>query len=111
MAKHSIPIDAETRDALALLGAQIRIARHDKGWTVDNLAQRVGVSARTILAVESGAPTVAIGTAFSAALLVGVPLFNVATRERTRALRTTEQVLSLLPSRVDRSMGDDDDAF
>lgn len=111
MAKHKILIDSETRDALTLLGTQIRRARHDKGWTAESLAQRVGVSKRTILAVESGSASVAIGTVFSAAVVTGVPLFQRSAKDLAREARAAERALALLPSRVDRSVKDIDDAF
>jgi transcriptional regulator with XRE-family HTH domain len=111
MAKLAIPIDTETSDALKLLGAQIRLARHAKGWTAENLAQRVGVSKRTMLAVEAGSASVAVGTVFSAAVVAGVPLFQMTGRDLAREVRSTERVLALLPSRVDRGKKDLDDAF
>ena len=111
MAKHKILIDAQTSDALKLLGAQIRVARHTKVWTVENLAQRVGVSTRTMLAVEAGSASVAVGTAFSAAVVAGVPLFQMTGRELAGEVRATERVLALLPSRVDPGVKDLDDAF
>ena len=111
MAKHAIHIDAETSDALKLLGAQIRLARHAKGWTAENLAQRVGVSKRTMLAVEAGSASVAVGTAFSAAVVAGVPLFQLAGPDLSREVRSAERLLALLPSRVDPATKDLDDDF
>lgn len=40
------------------------------------LAERVGVSTPTITKIERGNPSVAIGTVFEAARLVGVELFG-----------------------------------
>jgi transcriptional regulator with XRE-family HTH domain len=62
-------------DAATLLGAEIRQARLARRWTVRELAERVGISPATLQKVERGNPSVALGTAFDAATLVGVPLF------------------------------------
>ncbi|WP_066902543.1 helix-turn-helix transcriptional regulator [Millisia brevis] len=102
-------------DALAVLGAQIRIGRHDKNWTAADLATRVGVGPRTITAIERGAPGVAIGTVLSAASLVGVPLFGADGVELARLRRRGEERVALLPSREypprSTTADDDDDAL
>ncbi len=68
--------------------------------TVAELAERVGVSVPTIRKVESGDPTVAIGTAFEAATIVGVVLFDGdPTRRVLEAGRVRDQ-LALLPQLV-----------
>jgi transcriptional regulator with XRE-family HTH domain len=85
----SQPVEAAAR----LLGAQVRQARARRGWTVRGLAERAGVSPSTLLKVEHGDPTVALGIAFEVAALVGVPLFyddearlvHEAQREQERA--------------------------
>ncbi|MGM0785975.1 MAG: helix-turn-helix domain-containing protein [Pseudomonadota bacterium] len=47
-----------------------------KGWTRDELAERVGVGVVTMRQVAKGSPRVAIGTYFEVAALVGVSLFT-----------------------------------
>jgi len=111
VAKHKILIDSETRDALVLLGSQIRAARHEKGWTAENLGQRVGVTQRTILAAEKGSASVAVGTVLSAAAVAGVPLFQMTPTELAREARAAQRVVSLLPSRVDSTVMELDDNF
>lgn len=68
---YSEPVHA----AAKLLGAQVRAARVQRGWTVRELAERAGISVPTLLKVEHGDPSVALGTAFDLAFLTGVPLF------------------------------------
>ncbi|WP_036376639.1 helix-turn-helix domain-containing protein [Mycolicibacterium austroafricanum] len=99
-------------DALAVLGAQIRLARHDKNWTAAELGMRVGVGPRTITAIERGAPGVAIGTVFSAATVLGVPLFGANDAELARLRRRGEERIALMPSREyhPRTVLDADDA-
>lgn len=101
MARKTISPLPATSDALGVLGNQVRIARHNRGWTVAELAARVGVSPPTVLAIESGAPGTAIGTVFNVALLVGVPLFGIEDRtELARMRRRGEEYIALIPSRV-----------
>lgn len=99
MARRQVAPTRPALDALAVLGAQIRLGRHNKKWTAADLATRVGVGPRTITAVERGAPGVAIGTVLSAASLVGVPLFGADGVELARLRRRGEEHIALLPSR------------
>lgn len=101
-------------DALAALGAQIRIARHGKKWSAAELGMRVGVGPRTITAIEKGAPGVAIGTVFSAASVLGIPLFGADDEELARLRRRGEERVALLPAREYAPRADvdiDDDAL
>lgn len=41
-------------DDLSLVGSRLRAARHDRGWTLDELAERAGMSASTLSRLESG---------------------------------------------------------
>jgi transcriptional regulator with XRE-family HTH domain len=52
----------ETQRALATLGRRLRRARLERNDTMAVFAQRIGVSDRTVRAMESGLPTVQIGT-------------------------------------------------
>lgn len=45
------------------LGAMIRRARRQRGWTQDDLANRAGISRRTLVALEGGNPRGEIGIA------------------------------------------------
>ena len=101
MSKHEIVISRVARDALAVLGQQIHIARANRGWTISDLAQRGLVSAPTVRKVEAGSPGTAIGTTFHLAYLVGVPIFGIEDPvELARLRRQGEDTLSLIPSRI-----------
>jgi transcriptional regulator with XRE-family HTH domain len=68
--------------------------------TVEDLAERVGVASGTVRRLEQGDPTVAIGIAFEAAVIVGVTLFDGdPSRRRLEAERVADR-LALLPSAV-----------
>ena len=89
-----------------MLGSRVRLARRERGWKATDLAERVGVSPTTIRKVEHGDPTVALGTAFEAATLVGVPLFHT---ERSRRALEAEYVaarLAVLPAAGRRGAAD-----
>lgn len=111
MAKRTRSFMSTTQAAVALLGAQIAIARREKGWTAADLAERVGVQPQTIGRLERGAPTVALGVAFEAAVIVGVPLFDTAEHELPGRVDAARQHLTLLPTRVSRPPLEIDDNF
>lgn len=90
-----------TRQALTLLGEQIRLARTRRRLTQAELAERVGVSALTIGKIERGDPGVAVGSVFEAAAIAGVVLFDRDPDARAAAARQVRDQLALLPERVD----------
>ena len=95
-------------EAALLLGRRVREGRLARRWTVEMLAERVGVSHVTISKVEHGDPTVALGTAFEAAALVGVSLFDDdPARRRLESARTSDR-LALLPRASRRRVVDND---
>ena len=99
-----------SREALQVLGWAIRAERLQRRWTIAELAERVGVSRPTMAKIEHGDPTVAIGTFFEAATLVGVPLFvDEDARNRYGAHKRAE--LALLPASARRSRQVVDDDF
>lgn len=101
----------QTRDAVEVLGAQIALARRERGWTAAELGERVGVSARTISSLENGSPSVAIGVVFEAATMLGIALFGVEGPELSRLARQGRETLALLPSRVYKRQEPVDDDF
>lgn len=109
MAKH--PLSPATREALRILVTAIRTERIRRGWTEAILAERIGVSRPTVIALEAAKPGVAIGTVFEAASLLGVPLFSPEPdiRESYGARKTAE--LALLPASVRTRHREVDDDF
>jgi len=59
----------------ALIGTRVRAERHARGWTLDHLAERSGVSRRMLVNIEQSAANPSIGTLLrlSDALGVGLP--------------------------------------
>ena len=97
-----------TVEALRLLGSRVRLARRERRWTITELAERVGVSPVTIHKVEKGKPTVALGTAFEAAALVGVTLFHDDPIRRGLEAEYVRARLAVLPAAVRHPPVDDD---
>lgn len=108
MARHRIGVSRAGSEALAVLGQQIQRARIAHGWTLQDVAQRLGVDKRTVRAAERGSATVAIGTVFNAAFMLGVNLFGLEAAELAAARRQGADTLALLPQRV-RTAGEADD--
>ena len=86
-----------TRHGLALMAAEIRLARKKRKMTESDLATRVGCSRDTIRAIEAGKPTVAIAYVFEAAFVLGIDLFGGAS-EMDRRLTENRAQLQLLPA-------------
>ncbi len=112
MARREVAVSRASEDALRVLGNQIRIARHARGWSMADTAARLGLDRRTVSSIETGSPAVAIGTVFNVSFLVGVNLFGLSGTELARARRLGEETLALLPAKVRKpATKDSDDEF
>ncbi len=98
-----------TVEAARLLGSRVRLARRERRWTLQELADRVGVTHVTMQKVERGDLTVALGTAFEAAALLGVPLFHEDHARRSLEAGRIEDRLAVLPQAVRKPVEVDDD--
>ena len=88
-----------SHDATALLGALIREARKERNLTVQEVADRAGISRGLLQRIEKGDLKCEIGVAFEVATIVGVKLFD-ADATLSRHLSRTRDRLSLLPKSV-----------
>ena len=100
-----------TREALALLGKQIRLGRKQRRWSETELAERAGIARATLQKIEKGDPGSSIGLVFEVAVLVGVPLFDAELPELARQHALVDDKLALLPRAVHTSRKAVDDAF
>ena len=101
----------QTLDATRVLGLQIAVARRTRRTTAKDLAERAHIDQKTLRKIEQGDPTVALGTAFEVATLVGVDLFGVDPTSLPAIVRREQDRVALLPSRVVRRRGDADNDF
>ncbi|MDY3570558.1 helix-turn-helix transcriptional regulator [Enterobacter hormaechei] len=86
-----------SRDAARLLGLMIRTARIERKLTVEELAERAGVSRGLVYRAEEGDMGCAIGAVFELATIVGVPLFTPDQSLMTLYTSNAEKTLSLMP--------------
>ncbi|MEY4642117.1 MAG: hypothetical protein RLZZ227_2111 [Pseudomonadota bacterium] len=91
-----------TREALSLLGKQIKVARKERKWSAQELAMRAGIARDTLQHIENGDAGSAIGLVFEVAALVGVPLFfdDQSTAPMLRERARVEDKLALLPKSI-----------
>ena len=100
-----------TRESIRVLGSALKAARLDRRMTQAELAERLGTSRFTVMAIERGDPKVGVGTVFEAAAIVGLPLVASDDRMLREQARRTHALLGLLPTRVGRKPVVTDDDF
>lgn len=83
-----------------MLGGYIRLARQRRRMSIEELAERVGVTHTTIRKIEHGDLGVGIGLAFEAASVLGINLFEEDAHRLHRELGHVQTQLALLPRRV-----------
>ena len=89
-----------TRYAATLLGKQIRIARKERKMTLQELAERAGVSRGLLQRIEKGDLKCQIGAVFEAAALVGIKLFDADELSLTTRIRQADDMIALLPKHI-----------
>ncbi|PID98510.1 MAG: transcriptional regulator [Actinomycetales bacterium] len=109
MGRQQISMRPYAQDAAVLMGANIRLARANHNWTAAELASRAGCSRRTVQNVEAGRPEVSIGHVFNICAVLGLPLFVQNPTELNRMVRSSQEKLVLMPSRVVPNKAIDDD--
>lgn len=99
------------KEAALLLGQQIKLDRKKRKWSEANLAERAGISRRTLQKIEAGEMTPAIGLVFEVASLVGVPLFEQESQRLSTSIDLTQSKIALLPKRIREQTKVADDDF
>ena len=99
------------REAVQLLGKQIKLARKQRKWSEQNLANRAGISRATLQKIENGEMTCVIGLAFEAAALVGLNLFEQDRIPLSISIESANDKIALLPRRIKSVTRDVDDDF
>lgn len=100
-----------TTEALLLFGLQIKQARTQLRMSAANLAERVGISRTTLQKIEKGDPFVEIGLVFEAAVIVGIPLFELEGSSFAGKIERLHDKLALLPRSVRRKRTEVNDDF
>lgn len=99
------------QDAAILLGKQIKLARKQRNWSEQNLAERAGISRATLQKIENGDMSCALGLVFEVAVLVGVKLFEPDKLPLSKQLEQTSDKIALLPKRILEKKIEVDDDF
>lgn len=100
-----------TREAASLFSGLIRTARLENKLTVQEVAERAGVSRGLVQRIEKGDLKCEIGAFFEVAVIVGVRLFDTDENSVSRHLRQTEDKLALMPKSVHKIHKEIDDDF
>ncbi len=103
-------ISPYTHKALEILGKLIQLKRKEKGLTLQNLADRAGVSRSLIQRLEKCEPGCEVGVAFEVAHLLGIELFESTVGQNTLANMLTDKI-ALLPASVRESTVEVSNAF
>src|SRR5215469_11854990 len=72
-----------------LIGGRVQQRRTERGWTLDQLAERSGVSRRMLVNVEQGSANPSIATLLRIGDALGIGLPNLVDVDRSAALRVT----------------------
>lgn len=92
------------REAVTLLGKLIRINRIERRLSVQQLAERVGISRDMMQRIEQGDPRCGIGLVIEAAVIMRVPLFDTdSSKNFTVSIKEQEEKLRLLPKAIHKA--------
>ena len=100
-----------TREALILLGRQIKLARKGRRMSEHDLAARVGIARSTLQRIEKGDPSVEIGLVLEAATLTGVDLFVPEATTLAPQIDRVDDRLALMPGSIRKPRREVDDDF
>lgn len=89
-----------TNEALRLLAGRIKATRLERSITVQDLAERAGISRDLLYRIEKGDPACSIGTVFEVATLLGLTLFQADYESLVHQNKMVDDKLALLPSRA-----------
>ena len=111
MPKASARTGIVAKAALSHFAALLRVQRKERNLTLDELADRLGVSTPTVRKILEGSPGVAIGSYFEAARILGVPLFDPDPDRLALTASRTAEIDALLPKRIRTRQHEIDDNF
>ena len=111
MPKSSIHTGIVAKAALSHFAVLLGVRRKEKKLTLDELADRLGVSTPTVRKMLAGSASVAIGTYFEAAYILGVPLFDLDPDRFAVSASKTAEIEALLPKRIRPPQQQIDDDF
>ena len=105
------PYSRYSREAVVVLGQHIRINRIEQKLSVQELAERVGISRDMMRRIEQGDPRCGIGLVFEAATVVGVALFEEDRNDLPARMTEQKEKLLLLPKAIHKHRSEVKDDF
>ncbi|VAX00237.1 hypothetical protein MNBD_GAMMA22-72 [hydrothermal vent metagenome] len=111
MKKDKLILSRHTQLVLKTLGAMLKTARLEQAYSQSDLANRLGISRYTVMAIEKGDASVAIGTVFEACAIIGIPLLAENTNSLLNLSNTVANFASILPERTRATITELDDNF
>ena len=100
-----------TQNAAVLMGKQIRLRRKELKMTVQELAERAGISRGLVQRIEKGDLKCQLGAVFEVATIVGIKLFDANERQLHDQIKQTEKQIILLPKHIHSEKRQVDDDF
>ena len=100
-----------TDEALKLLAGRIKATRLERGITVQDLAERAGISRDLLYRIERANPACSVGVVFEVSTLLGLTLFQSDYDDLIVKNKMVENKLALLPSRARSTKVEVDDDF
>ena len=86
--------------AAQLLGKAVRLARKERRFTAQELANRAGITRVTLASIEKGDMRCEIGLVFEVASLVGIRLFDADETGIKMGINQINDKIALLPKSV-----------
>ncbi len=111
MSQNRLLLSRHTELLLTTLGTMIKSARLEQSFSQADLAHRLNVSRYTVMAIEKGDSSVAVGTVFEACTIIGIPLLAENTSRLLNLSTTVANFASVLPERSRTAITELDDNF
>ena len=89
-----------SKEAVFLLGKQIKLGRKERKWSEQNLDDRAGISRATLQKIEAGEMSPAIGLVLETAALDGMNLFEQDNQPLATSIDLTQWKIFFPPKRI-----------
>ncbi|MBL1275953.1 MAG: helix-turn-helix transcriptional regulator [Ectothiorhodospiraceae bacterium] len=100
-----------SHEAVHLISNLIKVARKERQYTAQEVAERAGISRGLLQRIEKGDLKCSIGAVFEVAAIVGVKLFDAEATTLMKHILHIEEKLALLPKSVHKRTKVVDDDF
>ena len=98
-------------DAVQLMSNLIKVARIERKFTTQDIADRAGISRGLVQRIEKGDMKCSIGAVFEVAAILGVKLFDADETSLSMHIRQNKDKLALMPKSIRKKERVVDDDF